>query len=302
MTVALRVLAALLVAVLIGCGGAQEPALHVSAVRHWPLPPAGASIPAPRAVAVGPEGMVHVLDTAGRMLVYDAEGNMARQWTMPESEVGTAEGLCVLPDGRVVVADTHYSRVIVFDRRGRELLRFGGEGTGPGRFIYPVAVAADEEGDLFVAEYGSNDRVQKFSAEGELLLEFGTFGAGAEQFQRPSGLAWHDGRLYVADAMNGRVQVFTADGRSLGVLGGEEAPSFRLPYDIAVGPQGDLYVVEYGAGRVSRVTAAGRLVGRWGAVGHAEGRMHTPWGLDVTPDGRVLVADTGNRRIVELLP
>ncbi len=302
MKVVLRVLAVLLLVALVGCGGAEGPALSVSAVRHWPVPPAGPSIPAPRAVAVGPEGRAHVLDTAGRVLVYGPDGEVARRWTMPEAEVGTAEGLCVLRDGRVAVADTHYSRVIVFDRQGRELLRFGREGTGPGEFLYPVAVAADEDGNLFVAEYGSNDRVQKFAPDGELLLEFGGFGTGAEQFQRPSGLAWREGRLYVADAMNSRVQVFAADGRSLGVLGGGQELTFRLPYDVAAGPEGDLYVVEYGAARVSRVTPEGRLVGRFGAVGHGEGQMRTPWGLAVAPGGHILIADTGNRRIVELMP
>ena len=86
-----------------------------------------------------------------------------------------------------------------------------------------------------------------------------------------------------------------------GLLGPEGQPlAFNLPYDIATGGDGALYIVEYGAGRLSRVSTAGRLLGQLGRSGSGEGEFGTPWGLAVDAQNRVIVADTKNRRIVTL--
>ena len=96
----------------------------------------------------------------------------------------------------------------------------GEAGTGPGEFIYPVSVVEDDKGILYVAEYGGNDRVQRFSATGAYLGEFGGFGTEPGEFQRPGGMAWLDGKIYVADAINNRIQVFSDAGTYLQEIGG----------------------------------------------------------------------------------
>jgi len=299
--VILKALVLLLCVLLIGCGGAPEPPLAVREVHSWHMPADGPSIPAPRAVAIGRADEVYVLDTAGRVLVFSPDGKLTRQWRMPAWDVGTAEGVCVLKDGRIAVSDTHYSQVVIFEPDGTVAKRFGRYGTGPGEFLYPVGIAQDDHGDLYVAEYGSNDRVQKFTADGEFLLSFGTFGTGPGQFQRPSGVVWHEGRVLVADAINNRIQVFSDGGEFLGVLGAAGAGiPLHFPYDIAMAPDGGLYVVEYGAGRVTRLSLDGRLLGRYGRTGTGEGQFRTPWGLAVDSKMRLRIADTGNRRIVDL--
>jgi len=300
--VLLKVLTLLaVICLLAGCDGGEDPSLAVRAVDYWAVPPDGPRIPAPRAVAVGPGGEVFVVDTAGRILVFDEGGELKRQWRVPEAEAGSPEGICVLRDGRVAVADTHYHRVVIFDRQGRVLTTLGRKGTGPGEFIYPVDIAQDSGGDLYVSEYGSNDRVQRFTEQGEFVLAFGAFGTGEDEFQRPSGIVWHEGRVLVADAFNNCVKVFSDAGEFLGILGGEGGrPSLHFPYDIAVGGDGALYVVEYGAGRVSKVGLDGRVLGRYGRTGREAGQFQTPWGLAIDSSMRVRVADTGNRRIVEL--
>jgi DNA-binding beta-propeller fold protein YncE len=153
---------------------------------------------------------------------------------------------------------------------------------------------------LYVCEYGGNDRVQRFSADGKFELAFGSFGTGEGQFQRPTGLVWRDHKVYVCDAVNNRVQVFTEDGKFERVLADAQTAGLYYPYDMAISPEGELYVVEFGPGRVTKLSLEGKLLGRFGKAGRRTGEFWTPWGVAVTQNGKVYVGDTGNRRLVEL--
>jgi iron(III) transport system ATP-binding protein len=286
-----------------GCGGAGSavPQLEVAAFNTWSMPPEGALIPGPRSITIGPGGDTYVLDNAGRVLVFDKAGKEIRRWHMPHYSVGKPEGICVLKDGRVAVADTHYHRVVLFKQDGTLLGMHGSHGEEPGQFIYPVAITQDDEGNYFVGEYGGNDRVQKFSPGGKFLLEFGSFGTSPGEFQRPSGVVWRDGKVLVADAFNNVIQVFSDAGEFIGILGATpEGSGLHYPYDLGVNAAGELFVVEYGGNRVSHLSAEGRLLGRFGSVGTGTNQFSTPWGIAVDSEGRVIVADTGNRRILEL--
>ncbi|MGZ0173710.1 MAG: hypothetical protein ACKVHE_29690 [Planctomycetales bacterium] len=286
-----------------GCGDSAAPAasLHVERVSNWAMPAAAAKIPAPRGLAFDSEGDLFVLDDAGRILVFDIAGKVKRQWFMPESDVGNPEGICLFQDGRIGVADTHYHRIVFFDRNGKVLSMHGDHGSEAGQFIYISSLTQDDAGNYYVCEYGGNDRVQKFDIDGEWLAEFGGFGTGDGQFQRPMGIVWRDGLLYVADSINNRIQVFRDDGQFVGVLGREAGlPRLHYPYDLAGGPNEDLFAIEYGGNRVTRLNLQGETLGTFGSTGHGVGEFSTPWGLAVDSSGRIVVADTGNRRLVEL--
>jgi sugar lactone lactonase YvrE len=286
-----------------GCGNSAAPAasLHVERVNHWAMPAAGAKIPAPRGLTFDSNGDLFVLDDAGRILVFDIAGQVKRQWSMPESDVGNPEGICLFQDGRIGVADTHYHRIVFFDREGNVLSMHGERGSGPGQFIYLSSLTQDEAGNYYVCEYGGNDRVQKCDVDGKWLAEFGGFGTGDGQFQRPMGIVWREGLLYVADSINNRIQVFRDDGSFIKVLGREASrPRLHYPYDLVGGPNGDLFAIEYGGNRVTQLNLLGETLGTFGSTGHGVGEFSTPWGLAVDSSGRIVVADTGNRRLVEL--
>jgi len=291
----------LFVCFLTGCRhGDAPPTLIAREWSTWSLPAKGASLPTPRSLAIGRDDEVVALDTAGRVIVFSSTGVPKRQWHMLDVKIGKPEGILVLRDGRVVVCDTHYHRIVWFDAEGNWLKNIGRKGERDGEFFYPVGICKDDAENLYICEYGGNDRVQKFTREGEWRASFGTFGTGPGQFQRPSGLAWLAGKIYVTDSVNNRVLVFTDAGKYVGVLGepGEAPLDLNLPYDIATASDGALYIIEYGGGRLTKTSPDGKRLGRYGRSGSGEGEFATPWGLTVDSQRRIRIADTKNRRIV----
>ena len=286
------------------CAGCDEVGsgspLPLQPVRVESLPVEEGFLPAPRSMDISPEGNLFVLDDAGRVIAYGPDGGLLRTWWMPEYSVGRPEGIEVLRDGRLAIADTHYHRVVICSQAGEVLQIWGVEGEAPGEFIFPCDVMQDPSGHIYVSEYGGNDRVQKFTESGEFVLEFGQPGTAVGQFQRASGLDWHAGTVYIADAINNRVQAFTDTGELLGVIGEASAVELEYPYDLRVLSNETMLVVEYKSGRITLLTLTGEVVGRYGTTGRGEGQFWTPWGIAATNEGRLVVADTGNRRIVEL--
>lgn len=264
------------------------------------LPVEAGFLPAPRAMDISPAGELFVLDDVGRVIVYGPDGVLRRKWWMPEYTVGRPEGIEVLRDGRMAIADTHYHRVIICDQQGVVLQKFGEEGEGPGQFIFPCDVTQDASGNLYVSEYGGNDRIQKFSEQGEFLAEWGEPGTGPGQFQRASGLDWYKGSIYIADAINNRVQAFSDAGKLLGTVSDSATAGLDYPYDLRVLSNETMLIAEYKSGRVTLLSLTGKVLGQYGTTGRGTGQFWTPWGLAATDDGRLVVADTGNRRIVEL--
>ena len=299
--VALHAALMLLLFITAGCGVAEAEKLPVASTTVWMLTPVAGNQPAPRGVGRAVDGGMLILDTAGRIIDHGLDGTVRRQWTMPVWDAGRPEGIATLADGRMVVADTHYHRLVWFARDGSVAQLTGSEGDGPNQFRWPVGAGTDGDGNLWITEYGGNDRLQQFAPDGRHLRSVGTFGTGPEQFQRPQSLVWSKDRLFVTDTMNNRVQMVSKDGNFLGVLGGEHQPELSFPYGIAALPDGTLVVAEYAAGRLTHLGRDGAVLGRYGSQGRGDGELTTPWGCGVAGDGSVWIADTGNRRIVRLL-
>jgi sugar lactone lactonase YvrE len=99
-----------------------------------------------------------------------------------------------------------------------------------------------------------------------------------------------DGTLYVAESSRG-IWVFEPDGTLKTTFGETELLD---AFDVALGTNGDLYVVDYGRNDIARFKPAGTLVERWGEVGEGEGQFgsQSPKRIAVGPDGSIYALDT----------
>jgi DNA-binding beta-propeller fold protein YncE len=256
----------------------------------------------PRVAAFDRHDNLYLADLTDRIQVFDREGKYLRGWRTPALNVDGPSGLTVDRYGRVLVADTHFYRVLVYTDEGKLLLQIGDgiQGTTPGRFGYPTDVVTDRSGNFYVSEYGENDRIQVFSPDGQWLRQWGGHGFEPGEFLRPRALAIDaKDRLYVADSCNHRIQVFDTRGNLLRMWGhrGAEPGEMSYPYDLAIGPDGYLYVCEYGNARVQKFTLEGQPVATWGAPGRDPGRLNNPWALAVDSTGAVSVVDSNNHRV-----
>jgi len=138
---------------------------------------------------------------------------------------------------------------------------------------------------------------------------FGMTGSEAGFYDAPRGLALApNGTLYIADTNNNRIQHVSASGEVIATwgtfaditLGDAPGGTFNNPWDVAVGPDGSVYVADTWNYRVQKFTANGKFVKMWGYSGQAE-QPEAFWGpraVAVDANGHVYVVDTGNKRIV----
>lgn len=260
----------------------------------------------PRAIAIDGDDKVYVVDMTARIQVFTSEGKLLRGWKTPESVHGNPSGLSFDRDGNLLVADTHYYRVLVYTPAGDllESRTIGGtQGNGPGQSGFVTDAVQDSHGNYYVAQYGEYDRIEKFSPDGEFLFQWGGHGRQPGQFLRPQNLAIDEkDQLWVADACNHRIQVFNATVqpvRTVRVWGthGSEPGQLSYPYDLVLDGRGHVYVCEFGNHRVQKFTLDGQLLGSWGRVGRKPGELFNPWGLARDRQGRIYVLDTYNHRV-----
>lgn len=176
---------------------------------------------------------------------------------------------------------------------------WGGIGTEPGKFVEPSSVELDSLGFVYVA--GHEDRVQKFTRDGDFVMLWGTPGTGDGQFDHPHGLAIDRVRgdvVYVGDQENGRIQAFGPDGN---FLRSWTDPQFQHIHDVGIDPTtGDVYIGDYESDVLQRFTSTGMLVAELGGTGTGPGQFDGIWGISTDSAGNVYVADTFNRRIQKL--
>jgi DNA-binding beta-propeller fold protein YncE len=273
-------------------------------------------------MAIDREDRLYLVDYTARLQIFDTKGNFIRGWSTPIHANGRPTGVSIGNDGKVLVADTHYYRVLVYSPDGELLKRVGGtHGVKPGEFGFVTDVAQDSKNNYYVSEYGECDRIQKFSPDWEFMKQWGSHGSAANELSRPQSIAIDkDDHLWVTDACNHRIVEFDTEGKLLRCWGedGDGPGKLHYPYGIVLAEDGTIYVSEFGNHRVQKFTPDGESLGVWGRPGSQaeqpddtpdaekqirqlnvakEGQLNNPWAIVRDSKGLVYVLDTNNHRV-----
>jgi hypothetical protein len=204
---------------------------------HFLKLPAGRTMGSSSAVAVDHAGHIWVAERCGAnscagssvdpIVEFDANGNFIKAF---------GHGMLLFPHGIFIdradhiwttdghVGDGKGYDVLEFDASGkllRTLGKPGVSGAGPDTFHEPNAVLVAPNGNIFVADGhepgGSSYRVIKFDKNGKFVKQWGGKPGTADgQFDCPHALALDSqGRLFVGDRANNRIQIFDQDGKFL---------------------------------------------------------------------------------------
>lgn len=215
--------------------------------------------------------------------------------------------VAVGPDGSLYAVDTANHRVWNFTVQGSVRHTWGEYGAGPGQFNEPWGIAVDAAGNVYVADTW-NHRIQKFNARGDHLLSWGTLAqasrgdlGGQGLFFGPRGIAvGPEGRVYVSDTGNKRVQVFDAEGNFLLEFGGDGAGLGQLsePVGLAVNPAGEVVVADTWNRRVQYFSAEGVALRTWRVDAWGSDNPEEKPYLALDAAGNVYLADAVRGRVL----
>lgn len=157
-------------------------------------------------------------DLASRLVrtKLGGRGNKPGQFNYPV-------GVATLSNGDLVVGDFGNFRIQILSPSGKPLQAWGAAGDRSGSFFRVKGVAVDSNDHIYGAD-GAFSNIQVFDKTGQLLTIVGEPGQRKGQFNMPVGLCYKDGRLYVADQLNQRIQVirYAPEADQKGGTGGGE--------------------------------------------------------------------------------
>jgi len=205
------------------------------------------------------EKYLYIADRDGnRIQVFDKNGTFLFKFGQKGHKNGeflVPYGIDVDTAGNVWVADRGNHRIQKFDSHGNFILKFGNKDSHPsnkpGEFAVPTTIEQDAQGNFFVNERG-NERVQKFDANWNPILMWGSKGSGDNQFCHMEHIALDKyDNVYVTDPQSDpecskqpRVLKFDNNGKFITKFGsyGTEPGRFIDPEHLAIDNEGDVYV------------------------------------------------------------
>lgn len=208
-------------------------------------------------------------------------------------------GVAVDSKGQIYAADTYVGAVFIFnpETKAVEFIRNGRDA----RFKALIGLAIDDADRLFVTDSGLR-RVFVFDANHKFQATF-----GSDRLDRPSGVAIDNKNrlLYVTDVLKDHILVYDLDTfkyvRTLGgppqKMGDDSPGTFARPTNVAVGPNGDVYISDTLNGRIQIFDADGTFISTFGKPGDGPGDFARPKGLAIDGDGHIWVADADQNRV-----
>ena len=253
-------------------------------VQDFPKLPDGQSFEVVSSVATDSQDRLYVFQrTNPPVVVFDSNGKYLNAWG--GDTITSPHGLTITDDA-VYVTDRDESLAVKYSLDGNPLLVIGERGvhsdTGgetpgalvpraAGPFNYPTEMAPAPSGDIYVSDGYRNSRIHRFTSDGRLISSWGQPGKTEPgEFHLPHSLMIDpEGKVYVCDRANRRVQIFSADGEFITMWTGMGGPNNLVRAD-----DGLFYMCEQEADGnppyVSIRDGDGGVLARW-EVRHAHG-------------------------------
>jgi len=245
----------------------------------------------PYGVAVDKAGKIYVSDL-GAVFVLDLQN---RDFDFLGTEPGTGRlimpiGIAISHDDRIFVADVAQDRVFVYS--GKKYIAAIGK---TGEFDNPTGVAIDHKRGLLYVVDTKKHKVSVYSlSDYSFIRAFGSRGKENGQFNFPTNIAVDgEGKVYVVDTANFRIQIFDAEGKFLKSIGklGDSPGSFARPKGVGVDSEGHIYAVDTAFQNFQIFDQDGNLLLFVGGAGHTPGTFGLPAGLAVDNQDRIYVID-----------
>ena len=278
--------------------------------ENWGNVPEGWFYKEATSVAVDSKDHVYVFNRGNHpVIVFDKEGEVLSSWG--EGVFTNPHGVTVAPDDTLWLVDNSDHSIRQFTAEGKHL-RTLAEPNGQSPLMSgqpvngPTRVAIDpRNGEILVADGYGNDRVHRFSADGERLLRsWCDSGTDPGQFNIVHDIdVDRDGWIYIGDRENRRIQVFAPDGKFETQWGNF---SRTAAVHVSKGTEQLVYVGEYFGGavegyhgatqigpRVSVLDTGGHLLARLGkdSFGPEPGRFFAPHAIATDSEGSIYVAE-----------
>jgi DNA-binding beta-propeller fold protein YncE len=259
-------------------------------------------------VAVDSQDRVYVFSRGEHpLMIFDREGSFLTSWG--EGQFKRPHGITLGPRDTLFLADDGGHAIYQFTLEGKLLMTIGTPGKAAefmsGQpFNQPTKVARDpKSGELFVSDGYGNARVHKYTADGKYLSSWGGPGMGPGEFNLPHSVALDkEGRLFVADRENLRIQIFNREGKFLTMWN-----NIHRPCGLHIAGEGDqrVYVGELApaypfnqnypniGARISIYDLQGNLLASLGDIQAGEGphQFLAPHGLTVDSRGDIYVGE-----------
>jgi len=200
----------------------------------------------------GGQNCIH--STLAPIQKFDANGELVTAFGI--GMVNGPHGFHVDREGNVWVSDATAkdgkgNTVLKFSKDGKLLMTLGKPGTtgegGADGFDQPTDIYVAPNGDIFVSQgHGAHptDRIMKFAKDGKFIKAWGKRGSGPGEFSTPHNLQMDSqGRLFVDDRANNRIQIFDQDGKFL-----SEMRQFGRPSGIYIDKNDILYSADHQSG------------------------------------------------------
>ena len=302
-------------------------------VQGWGQLPSGWVWGQVGAVATDSEDNVHVFTrTEHPYMVFDKSGKLLDSWG--RGLFDQPHGICVTPDDSMYFVDVEAHIVTKWSKEGKHRLTLGtrnkpsdtgwtkeirdekrllptggptpaknGVGHRGPPFHRPTDIAVAANGDMFVSDGYRNAAVHRFAQDGSLLQSWGEPGdadelsnttKGPGKFMTVHGIWEHNGKVYVGDRENFRIQVFDVNGKHLATW-----PGFERPTKIYIDPRDNAIYVSELEDRFSVLDLDGNLLYRRASERSNEpGKFHGPHGIWVDSEGSIYVSEVlGGQRL-----